>query len=174
MQIPLLSQTTGCRFRKMELHDAPRILEIHTDIETRRFTRLLRQQSLSDIISWLNYYPHYRRHGFGLWAIEHNDSGLLAGLCGLRVRKDLSNQIDLSYRLHPEFRGKGIATDAVKTCVEWGFLSLKLPSILAQVHRDNTISMHILSKLGFNKTKENGIWTDLIKKSPFKTEIQSG
>jgi len=173
MKFPLLSQTTGCRFRTMELDDAPRILEIHSDEETQRFTRLLRQQTLPDIKAWLNYYPHYRRHGFGLWTIEHRQSGLLAGLCGLRVRKDLNNQIDLSYRMHPDFRRMGIATVAVKACVDWGFHSLKLPYILAQVHKDNFISMHLLSKQGFTQIAESKSWIDLLKKSPFKTEIEN-
>lgn len=165
MQIPALPLHIGCSFRSMYIYDAKQILEIHSDRDTIRFTRLSRQQTLSDITSWLDYYPHYRRHGFGLWAIEHNESGLLTGLCGLRVRKDLKNQVDISYRMHPDFRGKGIATAAVKTCLEWGFNALKLPSILAQVHAENEVSMHILTQQGFVKTGEDGIWVDLIKKS---------
>jgi RimJ/RimL family protein N-acetyltransferase len=67
----------------------------------------------------------------------------------------------------------GIATVAVKACVDWGFHSLKLPYILAQVHKDNFISMHLLSKQGFTKIAESEDWVDLRKKSPFKTEIEN-
>ena len=153
----------------MEVRDAQKILEIHADQETQIFTRLLRQQTLEDIISWLQYYPHYNRHGFGLWAVEHIATGMLAGLCGLRVRKDLNHQIDISYRMHPQFRGRGIATAAVATCLTWGFYELNFEQILAQVHKDNVVSMHILIKQGFVTCGENGIWTDLIIKSPVKT-----
>ena len=159
----------GCRFRRMQVRDAQKILEIHADTETQNFTRLLRQQTLEDITSWLQYYPHYDRHGFGLWAIEQIATGTLAGLCGLRVRKDLNHQLDISYRMHPQFRGRGIATVAVATCLKWGFNELKFEEILAQVHKDNVVSMHILTKQGFVNRGEDGIWIDLEMKSPIKT-----
>ena len=169
MQIPALPPETGCKFRKMEVCDAQNIYEIHTDSETQMFTRLLRQQTLEDITSWLQFYPHYSRHGFGLWAIEHIATETLAGLCGLRVRKDLNYQTDISYRMHPKFRGRGIATAAVSTCLNWGFEELNIEEILAQVHKDNVVSMHILTKQGFVKRSEDGIWRDLVLKSTVKT-----
>lgn len=165
MQIPSLPLHTGCFLRLMNISDAQGIYEINHNQETQRYTRLPRQQTLEDIQSWLKYYPHYQRHGFGIWAIEHTESKTLTGLCGLRVRKDLGGQIDISYRMHPDFRGKGIASSAVKTCVEWGFETLELKQILAQVHIENAISMHILTKAGFVKTGTDGIWTDLIKRN---------
>ena len=168
MNIPELPTYTGCRFRQMNSGDAICIYEINSDRDTQLYTRLLRQQTLEDIVSWLDYYPHYQRHGFGLWAIEHKESNKLAGLCGLRVRKDLENRIDLSYRLHPEFRGEGIASAAVKTCVKWGFETLQLKDILAQVHVENTISLHILAKNGFVNEGSDIIWEDLVVKNPSK------
>ncbi len=168
MLIPALPSHICCRFRAMEIGVAQRILEINNDRKTRLYTSLLRQQTLEDIQSWLQYYPHYQRHGFGIWAIENTDSHLLAGLCGLRVRKDLDGQIDISYRMHPDFRGKGIATSAVKTCVDWGFEALNLNQILAQVHIENTISMHILTKTGFTPVGKDGMWTNLTIFNPSK------
>lgn len=168
MQIPELPSYTGCRFRLMNIGDVKGVYEINTDQETQLYTRLLRQQTLGDIVSWLNHYPHYQRHGFGLWAIENIESNKLAGLCGLRVRKDLDGQIDISYRMHKDFRIKGIASAAVKTCVEWGFESLKLNQILAQVHVDNALSIHILAKNRFTSTGSDGIWLDLAIKNPSK------
>jgi len=168
MNIPELPTYTGCRFRQMNSGDAICIYEINSDRDTQLYTRLLRQQTLEDITSWLNYYPHYQRHGFGLWAIEHNESGKIAGICGLRVRKDLNSQIDISYRMHPGFRRMGIASVAVKTCLTWGFEYLNLQQVLAQVHVNNNISMHILLKNGFVKTGSDGIWVDLILANPLK------
>ncbi|MBM3921507.1 MAG: GNAT family N-acetyltransferase [Sphingomonadales bacterium] len=168
MQIPALKMQTGCCFRLMNISDAQAIYEINTDRITRLYTSLFQQQTIDVIVSWLDYYPHYDRHGFGLWVIEHKESNKLAGLCGLRVRKDLDNRIDLSYRMHPEFRGKGIASAAVKTCVTWGFETLQLNDILAQVHIENSISLHILAKDGFVNESSDGIWADLVVKNPSK------
>ncbi len=166
MLIPDLPTQTGCFFRRLQMGDAQGVFEINSDHNTRKYTRLIRQQNLVDIESWLRYYPHYQRHGFGLWAIEQKDSNSLAGLCGLRVRKDLGGQIDISYRMHPGFRGQGIASAAVKTCVDWGFSTLNLNQILAQVHEENAISLHILKKNGFTETGKEDVWINLVKRSP--------
>lgn len=166
MLIPDLPHATGYRFRRMQVDDAQGIYEINLDYETQLYTSLLRQQTLDDIISWLEYYPHYQRHGFGLWAIEHLKSNSLAGLCGLRVRKDLGGHMDISYRIHPGFRGQGIASAAVKACVDWGFSTLNLNHILAQVHEENAISLHILKKNGFTETGKEDVWFNLVKRNP--------
>ena len=166
MEIPDLPPHTRCRFRRMQAGDAQEILEINLDHETQLYTRLLRQQTLNDITSWLNYYPHYERHGFGLWAIEHLKRNSLAGLCGLRVRKDLGGLIDISYRIHPAFRGKGIGTAAVKACVEWGFSEPKLPQIIAQVHKENVKSLHILTGRGFITSEIDDVWINLTITNP--------
>lgn len=158
LHLPMVDSEAGFIFRPMRTEDAPSVFEIHTDPETRRFTRLLRQNTLDDIVSWLNYYPHYQRHGFGLWALESVNTGQLVGICGLRVRKDLDNRVDLSYRIHPDYRHQGVASTAVAASVQFGFEVLKLPSILAQVHEDNTYSKRIMEKTGFTAMGKEDVW----------------
>lgn len=139
--------------------------DIHSDEATRLYTRLLRQQSREDIRGWLEYYPHYHRHGFGLWAIEQHSTGAVTGICGLRVRKDLGGVIDISYRIHPDWRNRGIATAAIESCLGFGFERLILHEILAQVHTDNHISRHLLEKIGFTRGAEDGEWVDYLANS---------
>lgn len=160
MQPPHIEHPLGLVFRELRPSDTQTVFEIHSDPDTRFFTRLLRQQTPEDIRSWLEYYPHYRRHGFGLWAIERAGTGTMTGICGLRVRKDLGGRIDLSYRIHPDWRRKGIATAAVISCMQFGFEHLILNEILAQVHTDNEWSRHLLVKLGFQESASDGEWID--------------
>lgn len=160
MQPPAIIHPLGLVFRQLRPEDAAAVFEIHSDEETRLYTRLLRQQSHGDIRSWLEYYPHYHRHGFGLWAIEQHSTGTITGICGLRVRKDLGGVIDISYRIHPDWRNRGIATAAIESCLRFGFERLILHEILAQVHVDNLISRHLLEKCGFTRGAEDGEWVD--------------
>lgn len=170
MQIPQPAENEVWYFREMRPKDAQAIFEINSDEVTCRFTVLERQQSLPAIHSWIDYYPSYKRHGFGIWVIAHKQTHRALGLCGLRVRKDLNNAIDLSYRMHPAWRNLGIASKAVKVCVAFGFTVLKLEQILAQVHKENVISARILAKLGFEKGDLNGIWQDWILIQPTQKE----
>jgi ribosomal-protein-alanine N-acetyltransferase len=166
MHLPVSPISKGFTFREMAVEDAPQILEINTDEETRKYTCLLRQQTLSDIESWLSHYKHYQKYGYGLWALEDLHTKSLIGLCGLRVRKDLNNQTDISYRIHPAFRGKGVATAAIDATVRYGFEELKLRHILAQIHRGNKASLHLLEKRGFKAQSVSGNWIDLMLLNP--------
>lgn len=161
MELPVIYHPNGFVFREMQPADAPAIYEINQDSLTQQFTRLNRQQTTPDIESWLDYYPHYRRHGFGLWAIEHTATQSLAGLCGLRSRSDLQGLIDISYRMHPNWRGQGIASSAIDACLVFGFNQLRLEKILAQVHVANSASLHLLVEKGFSETHNDGTWIDL-------------
>jgi RimJ/RimL family protein N-acetyltransferase len=169
MQIPQLAGNEKWYFRAMKTDDAQAIFEINNDPQTLKFTSLNQQHTLADIISWIEHYPSYSRHGFGLWIIADIHTQVVAGLCGLRVRKDLNNAIDLSYRMHPDWRRRGIASMAVKACVDFGFKDLCLNRILAQVHNSNFISSHLLQKLGFEKGELNDVWQDWIISNPIQT-----
>lgn len=173
MQIPQPAENEIWYFRKMRAEDAQAIFEINCDKTTQRFTNLERQSTLPDIQSWIDCYPSYLRYGFGIWIIAHKQTDMALGLCGLRVRKDLDNCIDLSYRIHPQWRNLGIASEAVSTCVKFGIHHLQLHCILAQVHTDNLLSTRILVKLGFVKGELNGIWQDWLLNIPTQREKQS-
>ena len=161
MELPVIYHPDGFVFREMQPADADAIHEINQDPLTQEFTRLNRQQTAADIKSWLGYYPHYRRHGFGLWAIEHIATQTLTGLCGLRSRSDLQGLIDISYRMHPNWRGQGIASSAIDACLGFGLKKLGLKKILAQVHVENSASLHLLKGKGFFETQNDGTWIDL-------------
>jgi [ribosomal protein S5]-alanine N-acetyltransferase len=167
MKTPEIRHPGKFCLRSLSVSDVAGIYETHIDAATQRYTRLQRQQNKVDILSWIQYYPHYQRHGFGLWTIEKIETKQFVGICGLRVRKDLQNQIDISYRIHPKFRNKGIATAAVIACLKFGFEDLLLESIIAQVHEDNAYSIQLMRKVGFVERGKEMEWI-LFEKRPQK------
>ena len=50
-------------------------------------------------LAFLQSYDHYRRHGFGRWAVIMRDSGQFAGFCGLRM-DPRTGRVDLGFRFH--------------------------------------------------------------------------
>lgn len=88
---------------------------------------------------------HWAAHGFGLCAVFHE--GRFAGECGLRWRDD-TPEVELSYGLFPEYRGRGLATEAARAALDWGFGPLKLRQIVAYSRGDNRVSHQVLEKLG--------------------------
>jgi ribosomal-protein-alanine N-acetyltransferase len=90
---------------------------------------------------------HWAAHGFGIWAMILRDSNRLAGRCGLQ-HYETSDEIELSYALAPDLWGQGLMLEAAKASLDFGFLTLALPRIIATVRSANARSHRVLEKLG--------------------------
>lgn len=85
-----------------------------------------------------------------IFAIEFE--GKLTGFGGVHLQEDVYRRTgEIGYWLGEEFWGKGIATEAVKLLVQYGFEELELIRIFAGVFEHNLGSMRVLEKVGFEK-----------------------
>lgn len=90
----------------------------------------------------------YATHGFGRWAMIDKATREPIGFAGLKHLDDL-NEVDLGYRLLPEYWGRGLATEAARACIAYGFDVLRLPRIIGLVDPPNLASVRVLEKSGF-------------------------
>ena len=95
----------------------------------------------------------YQTHGFGRFAVELKSTGEFIGFAGLKYLDDLK-EVDLGYRFMKPYWGQGLATEAAKACVDFGFNTLKLKRIIAMVLPENMGSIRVLEKLQFVYEKE--------------------
>lgn len=84
------------------------------------------------------------------WAITLTGNPELIGVVGLTPGQ---GKILLGYWLSPAHWGKGIATDAARAVVAFGFQELGLASMGSAYHEDNPASGRVLHKLGFTEVK---------------------
>ena len=85
----------------------------------------------------------------GYWAIEGRDDGAFHGWVGLFPLED-GPEIEIGYRLLPASWGKGIATEAARRLLAYGFEAQGLDLIVAVTHPDNKASQWVLEKCGLN------------------------
>ena len=85
------------------------------------------------------------------WAITLKGSSKLLGIIGHYRIKPEHYRAEIGYMLLPEYHGKGIATEAIKATVAYGFDQMKLHSIEAIIDPENTASARVLEKNGFVK-----------------------
>lgn len=90
---------------------------------------------------------HWQRYEFGMWVVEDRVTGEFAGECGLRWLEDRSD-VELSYGLYPQFRGRGLATEAANAALDFGVGVLGLERIIALSRGDNATSHRVLEKIG--------------------------
>jgi RimJ/RimL family protein N-acetyltransferase len=89
----------------------------------------------------------YRRYGFGRWACVHKASGGVIGFAGLKYLDDL-REVDIGYRLLPAYWGLGLATEAGRAVLGYGFTRLALRRVIGLVAPENLASVRVLEKLG--------------------------
>lgn len=144
-------QTRRTRIRQLSQDDIPFLLKLHQDKDTQKFSWIDNLHDERAISDWIYSENNKTASGYGIMAIESIRDFCLIGVCGLRFRPDLENRTDISFRIIPEKRNQGFASEVVAEFVNFGFNSLKLNEILAEVHEKNYPSRRIMYRMQFNR-----------------------
>jgi len=94
---------------------------------------------------------------FGLFAVELRDSGELAGFTGLSVPRFLPEvmpAVEIGWRLGKAFWGRGLASEAARAAMRYGFRERGLERIVGIVQVGNGASERIMVKLGMRLDRE--------------------
>lgn len=95
------------------------------------------------------FLDHWRRHGFGAWAVGRGADGVLLGQVGLQYLSN-SQDVELFYAIGSPYWGQGYATEAGRASLRYGFEEIKLRRIVGLVAPDNEASERVLRKLGMH------------------------
>ena len=83
-------------------------------------------------------------------AVIHRETGAWVGWCGIDNRKTTAEGPVLFYRIHPDHRNRGFATEAARAVLDYGLHSLHLSTVQARTRPENTASRHVLDKIGMD------------------------
>lgn len=90
----------------------------------------------------------YRAGDFYDWAIVMKDTYKMIGTCGFTRFNLESNSAEVGYVLNPAFWGQGIAAEAVREVIGFGFNELRLNRIEARYMEENIRSRRVMEKVG--------------------------
>ena len=145
-------KTSRLRLQPCRLEDIERTHALWTEYHVRRFLFDDRVISPAEARSFVDAsLANFERYGYGLWLILARDTNQLVGFAGLLRSEDEAP--NLIYGTHPEFGGKGYATEAAGRVLSYAFESLSLPKVKADVDEPNVESVRVLEKL--NMTRVN-------------------
>ena len=89
------------------------------------------------------------------FAVTLHTTGELIGFCGFFCQNvDEVERIEIGYRLHPDYWGQGIATEAARAVRDHAFQVLKLDQVISLIHPDNVASKRVAEKNGMIVEKE--------------------
>ena len=142
-------ETPRLLLREFDEDDAPALYRLGSDPDVTRYTGDEGLTGVEHAREVLRAHPiaDYQKHGFGRWACVDKAGGEVIGFAGLKHLDDLG-EVDIGYRLLPAFWGRGLATEACRPILEYGFQRLRLPRIIGLVDPRNTASVRLLEKLG--------------------------
>jgi RimJ/RimL family protein N-acetyltransferase len=146
----IVFETPRLFLRQFTEADAALILELNSDPEIVKYVHepVLKTEEEAKNILVNIILPQYKNN-LGRWAMHIKGTQEFIGWCGLKYRPEL-DEIDLGYRLMQKAWGKGLATEAARHTLEYGFKTLNLNLITGRAHIENIASIKVLEKIGMD------------------------
>lgn len=135
--------------RKLVKSDADDMYEYSCREDVTKYLLWSPHPSKAYTAKYLTYLQsRYRAGDFYDWGIVHEESSKMIGTCGFTKLNTESNSGEVGYVLNPEFWGQGIAAEAVRAVIRFGFNHLKLNRIEAKFMVGNDQSLRVMEKVG--------------------------
>jgi [ribosomal protein S5]-alanine N-acetyltransferase len=147
-------QIDGFAMRPLQAKDLDILAQIWVDPEVTRFlpsqgNPISKKNTEKALLSFLE---HWQQRGYGVWAIEENNSQRMIGYCGLRYLDELS-EVEVLYGLTKAYWGRGIATQAAQGAIAYGFNVANLNKLIAMSLPANLASRRVIEKAGLQYEK---------------------
>ncbi len=123
----------------LDLDDDPDVIRYVGDIEVRANRKIYWEQCFE--------YPNQSP----IYVIRDRTNGAFRGWVFLRPFHDDSGDWELGYRLKKSAWGHGIATEAARTLLEWGWLQPQIKIVVGGYEAANTASLNVMLKLGMKQ-----------------------
>ncbi|MBQ3865617.1 MAG: GNAT family N-acetyltransferase [Clostridia bacterium] len=91
----------------------------------------------------------YKALTFFDWALVEKKSRKMIGTAGFTAIHDLTGSAEIGYVLSPAYQRQGLAPEAVRAVLTFGFDTLGLDSVTCRIMEDNVASRKVAGRLGF-------------------------
>jgi ribosomal-protein-alanine N-acetyltransferase len=147
-------ETNRLRLREMALEDVEALLPVLGDAESMRYYPKPFDREMVEAWGAWNR-ERYAQDGFGLWAMVLMATCEVIGDCGLMAQEvDGAWEVEVGYHVRRDMQNRGLATEAARACMEYGFERLGLPRIISLIRLENLPSRRVAEKNGLAIEKE--------------------
>jgi ribosomal-protein-alanine N-acetyltransferase len=147
-------QTPRLLLRDLVPDDAPALFEVFADPTARGLYPAMAERAHVD--AWIERnLRRYAEEGFGLWALVLRETGQMVGDRGLTLQ-DLHGHdaLEVGWHVRADLRGRGLATEAGRACLESGLCETDWPRVISLVHVDNAASAAVARKVHAGRLPE--------------------
>lgn len=145
--------------REISSADVQEVFQLRSNKNVMQFIDRPLAQSMDDAMTLIKKIADGHEKNENItWAITLQNLPKLIGTIGFwRIDKE-NYRAEIGYLLHPEEQGKGLMQEAITAVLKYGFATMKLHSVEANVNPANNASIKLLEKNNFTKEahfKEN-------------------
>ena len=143
----LVIDTPRLRLRTFNKDDLPQLIDLCRDAAVMKFLGgpVRRDVVLATAQGAQN---DFLSSGVGKIAVERRSDGAFLGTCGLSREPWYPEDLEVGWRLRPEFWGKGYATEAGRGWLDYAFERLRADRVMSIADGPNIHSRAVMHRLG--------------------------
>jgi ribosomal-protein-alanine N-acetyltransferase len=147
-------ETERLRMRPHKREDAEEHLRIVADMEFRRHFPAAFQPTRDSVLVGIGrFIEHWHQFGYGVWLLEEKETARVVGYCGLRHLMP-TDEVEVLYGIDRAHWGRGLAVEAARASLRYGFERMKLERIMAVTAHENKGSRRVMEKCGMRYEKD--------------------
>ncbi len=149
-RIPIL-ETEHLLLRRMKIEDAEDMFAYACSAEVTKYLVWNPHPDKAYTREYLTYVQKQYEDGeFYDWALIYKPEMKMVGTCGFTAFDDDNNSAEVGYVVNPAYSGCGLATEAVREVLSFGFQKLGLNRIEAKYIAGNEASRRVMEKCGMS------------------------
>jgi [ribosomal protein S5]-alanine N-acetyltransferase len=149
-------ETERLVLRRLRMTDLDALFALYSDEEIRRYFpdgTLTREETMEELEWFLHGHPAHPE--LGLWATILKDTNAFIGRCGLLPWKiEERQEVEVAYLLDKKYWGQGLATEAARAILEYGFGTLGLSRLICLIDPLNGASQKVAEHIGMRLEQE--------------------
>lgn len=146
---PFTIQTERLTLTPFASADLPELHDLFTDPDVRRYLMddlVVEETWMVDVID--RSVAMFRDLGYGLWAVRETGQRPIIGFGGYWRFEHLKHPLQLMYGLLPAWWNRGLATEAARVLLDYGFATVGFTGIIAATDPPNQASVRVMERLG--------------------------
>lgn len=148
-----LLETDRLYLRYFDQQDGVHFFAMNNDPAVIKFTGDIPFKNLEEASDFITTYDAYRKTGIGRYAVIRKKDNVFLGWCGLKYHHK-ERVVDIGFRFYQKFWNQGYGTESAKAVIEYAFINLKYPFLVAHAHINNLASHKVLKKCGLRPIRQ--------------------
>ena len=146
-------ETSRLSLRRFSEDDREPFARINADPRVMEFMPACLSRRESDLLLD-RIEDHFRKHNFGLYAVELRETRAFVGFVGLatpRFEAHFTPCVEIGWRLSADHWGRGLATEGARAVASHAFEVLRLDELVSFTSTANIRSRRVMERIGMTR-----------------------